>query len=500
MNAYVPPPENARGLILNAQNLSKISNGTLAEPMRVSQPRVIAAVLIYDLLAVTTAGVHSAVFSNYTSNSSLWGPFAAGLTVAVAVIAALQWRYAYTIPALGKATRQIAESGLFLFVALAGFVFAAFMLAHENATMRPWIAQWFMTGWLALSLSRLVCGLLVSHWKREGRLMRRAVVAGGGRAAADLIASLDRTAKDTIRILGLFDDRGADRSPEVVGPYKKLGQFEDLVKFCRDENVDLIIISLPPVAEDRVLHLLRKLWVLPIDIRISAHASKLKLRARAYNYIGDVPFLPLFDRPMSDWSIAMKAIEDRVIAALALVLLSPIFAIIAMMIKRDSRGPVFFRQTRHGFNNEPIQVYKFRSMYTDQSDAKAAKLVTKDDPRVTRIGRFIRKTSIDELPQLINVLRGELSLVGPRPHAMQAKAGGQTYDAAVEGYFARHRVKPGITGWAQIHGWRGETDTLEKLEQRVQHDLHYIDNWSLWLDLYILFKTPLSLLNTKNAY
>ncbi len=196
----------------------------------------------------------------------------------------------------------------------------------------------------------------------------------------------------------------------------------------------------------------------------------------------------------------MKAIEDRVIAAVALVLLSPVFAIIALLIKRDSTGPVFFRQTRHGFNNEPIQVYKFRSMYADQSDVKAAKLVTKNDPRVTRIGRILRKTSIDELPQLINVLRGELSLVGPRPHAMQAKAGGQTYDAAVEGYFARHRVKPGITGWAQIHGWRGETDTLEKLEQRVQHDLHYIDNWSLWLDIYILIKTPLSLLDTKNAY
>ncbi|MBM3609316.1 MAG: exopolysaccharide biosynthesis polyprenyl glycosylphosphotransferase, partial [Alphaproteobacteria bacterium] len=211
-------------------------------------------------------------------------------------------------------------------------------------------------------------------------------------------------------------------------------------------------------------------------------------------------FLPAFDKPMSDWKNALKTIEDRLIAALALIALSPLFAVIALLVKLDSRGPVFFRQTRFGFNNEPIGVFKFRSMYADQSDIKAAKFVTKDDPRVTRIGRFIRKTSIDELPQLINVLRGELSLVGPRPHAMQAKAGGKIYDEVVEGYFARHKVKPGITGWAQINGWRGETDTVEKLESRIEHDLYYIENWSLAFDLYILFKTPLSLLDTKNAY
>jgi lipopolysaccharide/colanic/teichoic acid biosynthesis glycosyltransferase len=163
-------------------------------------------------------------------------------------------------------------------------------------------------------------------------------------------------------------------------------------------------------------------------------------------------------------------------------------------------APFFFRQIRYGFNNEPIHVLKFRSMYVDQCDSRATKLVTKDDPRVTSVGRFIRKTSIDELPQLINVLRGDLSLVGPRPHAMQAKAGGMVYDEAGDGYFARHKMKPGITGWAQINGWRGETDTLEKIEQRVAHDLHYIENWSLLLDIYILIKTPLSLLDTKNAY
>src|SRR5204862_6347287 len=163
---------------------------------------------------------------------------------------------------------------------------------------------------------------------------------------------------------------------------------------------------------------------------------------------------------------------------LALVLLSPVMIVTAIAIKLDSKGPVFFKQKRHGFNNELIEVYKFRSMRTDMADANAAKLVTKGDPRVTKVGRFIRKTSIDELPQLINVvLKGNLSLVGPRPHAVHAKAENRLYDEAVDGYFARHRVKPGITGWAQINGWRGETDSQERMQRRVEPDVHYIENW-----------------------
>ena len=173
---------------------------------------------------------------------------------------------------------------------------------------------------------------------------------------------------------------------------------------------------------------------------------------------------------------------------------------VALAVKLESKGPVIFRQKRYGFNNELIEVFKFRSMYTDRCDASAAKLVTKDDPRVTRVGRFIRKTSLDELPQLFNVLLGQLSLVGPRPHATQAKAADALYETVVDGYFARHKVKPGITGWAQINGWRGETDTRDKLEQRVKHDLEYIDRWSMGFDLYIILKTPLVLLKGENAY
>ncbi|HEU5094419.1 MAG TPA: sugar transferase, partial [Reyranella sp.] len=178
-----------------------------------------------------------------------------------------------------------------------------------------------------------------------------------------------------------------------------------------------------------------------------------------------------------------------------------VMVVTAIAIKLDSKGPVFFKQKRHGFNNELIEVYKFRSMRTDMADANASKLVTKGDPRVTRVGRFIRKSSIDELPQFFNVLTGQLSVVGPRPHATQAKADNLLYYEAVEGYFARHKVKPGITGWAQIHGWRGETDTVDKIMQRVQHDLYYIEKWSILLDLYIVVMTPFSLFSkSENAY
>ena len=174
---------------------------------------------------------------------------------------------------------------------------------------------------------------------------------------------------------------------------------------------------------------------------------------------------------------------------------------VAIAVKLDSKGPVLFKQKRYGFNNESIDIYKFRSMYADQADLTASKLVTKGDPRVTRVGRFIRKTSLDELPQLFNVVfSGNLSLVGPRPHAVHAKAENRLYDEAVDGYFARHRVKPGITGWAQIHGWRGETDSQEKIQRRVEHDLYYIENWSVLFDLYILSMTPFALLKTENAY
>jgi Undecaprenyl-phosphate glucose phosphotransferase len=326
------------------------------------------------------------------------------------------------------------------------------------------------------------------------------VIVGGGDKAAKLIEALKASTDSDIRICGIFDDRDDARSPPVVAGYPKLGKVRELVDFARRTRVDLLIVSLPITAETRVLEMLRTLWVLPVDIRLSAHTEKLRFRPRAYSYIGNVPFLDVFDKPIADWDYVAKTLFDRILGTALLIAALPVMGLVALAIKLDSRGPALFKQNRYGFNNELIGVYKFRSMYVDQTDATANRLVTRDDPRVTRVGRFIRKTSLDELPQLFNVVKGELSLVGPRPHAVHAKAQSQLYDKVVDGYFARHRVKPGITGWAQINGWRGETDTEEKIQRRVEHDLYYIENWSVPFDLYILLRTPLALLRHESAY
>jgi Undecaprenyl-phosphate glucose phosphotransferase len=388
-----------------------------------------------------------------------------------------------------------AWSAVFTLIAVGVFLFKA-----SDFVSRVWLVSWFAGGAALLVFFRLSLRAVVLQWTREGKLRRRTVIVGGGRDAEELIAAIHNGADNDVRLFGLFDDRDDDRSPESVAGVPKLGRVADLVEFARQTRVDLVIVSMPLSAEKRVLDMLKQLWVLPVDIRLSAHMSKLRFTSKAYSYLGEVPVFDIADRPISDWNVAFKWLFDKLVALTAIIVFSPVMIATAIAIKLESKGPVIFKQKRHGFNNELIEVYKFRSMYTDRADANAAKLVTKDDPRVTRVGRFIRKTSIDELPQFFNVLKGELSVVGPRPHALQAKAANKLYYEAVEGYFARHRVKPGVTGWAQINGWRGETDTIDKIMHRVHHDLYYIENWSIFLDLYILFMTPIRLLKSENAY
>jgi polysaccharide biosynthesis protein PslA len=218
------------------------------------------------------------------------------------------------------------------------------------------------------------------------------------------------------------------------------------------------------------------------------------------SYVGDAPVLLIADRPIKKWGALVKWIEDKILAGILLISLSPILALIALAIKLDSRGPVLFVQKRFGFNNEVIAVIKFRTMHINRCDASGAARTTRGDPRVTRIGRVLRLLSIDELPQLINVVRGDMSLIGPRPHPIAMKAGGCLYGEAVEQYFHRHRVKPGITGWAQVNGLRGEVDSIEKAKARIERDLYYIEHWSFWLDLKILLKTIGALVWPANAY
>jgi Undecaprenyl-phosphate glucose phosphotransferase len=389
----------------------------------------------------------------------------------------------------------LAWSAAFAILALAGF-----LLKTSEDFSRFWTGSWFVGGLLFLVCTRLLLSVRIRKWARNGTMERRAVIVGGGKPAEKLIRAIELQHDSDIRICGIFDDRDDLRSPLIVAGYPKLGNIEELVAFSRRARIDMLIVSLPLDAEDRVLTMLKKLWILPVDIRLSAHSNKLRFRPRAYSFIGSVPMLDIFDKPIRDWDSVAKRIFDIVFSLLGIVVFAPVMLATAIAIKLDSKGPVIFRQLRHGFNNEEIEVYKFRSMYTEQCDPTARNQVTKDDPRVTRVGQFIRKTSIDELPQFFNSLRGDLSLVGPRPHAVSAQSQDRLYGEVVDGYFARHRVKPGVTGWAQINGWRGEIDSDEKIRRRTEYDLYYIENWSIWFDLKILFMTPISLVNTENAY
>jgi Undecaprenyl-phosphate glucose phosphotransferase len=399
---------------------------------------------------------------------------------------------------LRQMTRMI-SSWAFVFLL---FIGASFFAKLGSEISRLWLSAFFIVGLAVLVAGRLFLRAMVRSWARQGRLDRRTIVVGSDQNGEQLIAALKTQPDSDIDILGVFDDRNDDRALDSCAGSAKLGKVDDIVEFARRTRIDLVLFALPISAETRILEMLKKLWVLPVDIRLSAHTNKLRFRPRSYSYIGKVPTLDVFEAPITDWDLVMKWLFDHIVGALILLLAMPLMAIVALAIKLDSPGPVLFRQKRFGFNNERIDVFKFRSLYHDQADPLATKVVTKNDSRVTRVGRFIRKSSLDELPQLFNVVfKSNLSLVGPRPHAVQGKLQSRLFDEAVDGYFARHRVKPGITGWAQINGWRGEVDSEEKIQKRVEFDLYYIENWSVLFDLFILLKTPLALMTkNENAY
>ncbi|MBL4892362.1 MAG: undecaprenyl-phosphate glucose phosphotransferase [Rhizobiaceae bacterium] len=443
------------------------------------------------LLYLTYVWPETAIQSLYLTSSVL------GSFLTICFIQAMD---GYQISSLRNLLSPISKVISGFVMALTFVLLVTFFTKTANEFSRLWFGLWFVFGIGFLTLFRVVVSFYVKKLSADGRLERRAVIVGGGEPAAELIRSLESQSDNDIRICGIFDDRKDDRSPPIVAGYPKLGNVKELVKFGRMARIDTLIVSLPLSAENRVLQLLKRLWVLPVDIRLSAHTNKLRFRPRSYSYEGAVPFLDVFDKPIADWDAVTKRAFDLFFSVVALLLLFPVMIATAIAIRLESKGPVFFRQKRYGFNNQVLNIWKFRSMFHEMADAEAKTVVTKGDPRVTRVGRFIRKTSIDELPQLFNVLTGRLSLVGPRPHAVNAHTQNQLWDEVVDGYFARHKVKPGVTGWAQINGWRGEIDNEDKIKKRVSCDLYYIENWSLMLDFYILFITPAKLLNTENAY
>jgi Undecaprenyl-phosphate glucose phosphotransferase len=468
----------------------------------ISPRPLVAAARLLDPVMLLAYGALTALIHPGTLAISQAAPYflAASLTAALLVVALFQVANLYRLNVLLQPAYALPRL-LGFYAGVFALIFAGvFFLQAGVYVSRVWLVGFALGGFFSILLGRFIFAALLRKLNRNGQLNRRAVLVGGGEPAAKVVSILTQSPDSGVNLVGYFDDRRDERLGVNTHGLERLGTVDNLIDFVRSTRVETLIITLPVPAEERLLQILNRLWILPVDIRLSAQGQKVHYRPHAYSYIGNLPCLDLYDRPLGEWGPFLKAATDKTLAAIALVLLSPVFLAVALAVKFTSKGPVFFKQRRFGFNNELVEVYKFRSMYTELTDANANKLVTKHDPRVTPVGRFIRRTSLDELPQIINVLKGDLSLVGPRPHATQAKAGEALYEHVVDGYFARHKMKPGITGWAQINGWRGETDTAEKIERRVEHDLYYIDNWSLTFDLYILARTPFALLSNTNAY
>ncbi len=375
-----------------------------------------------------------------------------------------------------------------------------YLLKESEGISRAWALSWLGLGGVSLCVARAIGIIGVRRLKTRGTFNERVAIFGTGQQAlrfAQYVQSHDRL---TISLVGMFDDRSPERLPVDVAGVPVLGNLTSLIEMIRDGLIDQVVVALPWAAERRLQEVVTRLALTPVKVRLAPDLVAFTYARRPVVILGDVPVMTLFDRPISGMAAVMKNLEDKLLTVAILAVIWPIMLLVALAIKLDSPGPVLFRQPREGFNNRTFNCFKFRSMYHNRLEYKNIKQATRDDPRVTRVGRILRSTSLDELPQLFNVLLGDMSLVGPRPHAPSTRAGGRLFSDVVQSYAARHKVKPGLTGWAQVCGWRGETDTEEKLIKRFEHDLYYIENWSILLDFYIMIRTVGVVVMRKNAF
>jgi polysaccharide biosynthesis protein PslA len=349
-----------------------------------------------------------------------------------------------------------------------------------------------------LFTSRAILAPIVRSWARSGRLARRVAVIGTGDFSRVFLERL-RAEPDAYTVVGLYDDRLA-RAPSVQDGVSVRGTVSDLLARSRQEQIDLIVIALPLGAIARISAILEQIGSAVADICLTTDFVGFQYRSSQISSVGTNPVVLMGEQPLKDWRAARKRAFDLVVGSLMLLVLSPFLGLIALAIRLDSEGPIFFRQPRMGFNNRTFICYKFRSMRHALADLSGGVQATRGDARITRLGKWLRALSLDELPQLWNVLKGEMSLVGPRPHPLNTRAADKLYTDVVARYAFRHRMKPGMTGWAQVNGWRGETKTVEQIESRVACDLEYIENWSVWFDLKILVLTVTREILSKNAF
>ncbi|HJL18798.1 MAG TPA: undecaprenyl-phosphate glucose phosphotransferase [Sandaracinaceae bacterium LLY-WYZ-13_1] len=378
-------------------------------------------------------------------------------------------------------------------VILAG-VFVAKITPHYS---RMVTGSWFLLAPVTLSAWRALQRLALRELRRRGRNSRKVAIAGLTEMSEQLARRVHNMPWLGLVLDGVYDDRGPERThsmPEDVAHYA--GRFDELVEKTRDGTIDIVYVTLPLRAENRIRELTDRLADSTAEVYLVPDFYVFDLLHGSWSTFDDIPVVSIFETPFYGVDGWVKRAEDVILGSLFVLLASVPMLLIALAIKLTSKGPVFFRQRRYGLRGEVIEILKFRSM-TVAEDGDQVAQATKDDARVTKVGKLLRRTSLDELPQLLHVVTGKMSLVGPRPHAV---AHNELYRRQISHYMLRHKVKPGLTGWAQVNGWRGETDTLEKMQRRIEHDLEYIHKWSLWLDVEIIFLTVFGRAVHRNAY
>lgn len=381
-----------------------------------------------------------------------------------------------------------------------GFAFLmalGFLTKQGTEYSRLFLGQLYVAGYLAQLLSHSLVSTVTLRLLKRPKDIENAIIVGSGQLANYLYHHVSSNPWLGQRILGnVVFDSSASATQADDDPPPLLGTTNDLLQLLQDRNIRTVYFVTPLEGSD----ILEALYFSLLDRHVAIHwipdIFSLRLVNHSVRELAGLPVLTLSETPLVGTRLLLKTIEDKVLGTLLLLAVSPVLLAVAIAIKFDSPGPVFFRQKRLGWNGKPFRIWKFRSMVVHQPEDNVIKQATKNDPRVTRIGAFIRRTSLDELPQLFNVMMGEMSLVGPRPHAVQHD---QQYSRRIDDYFARHNIKPGITGLAQVRGLRGETKDIKRMMQRVESDIEYINNWSLWLDLSILLRT-FFVFGGKNAY
>lgn len=402
------------------------------------------------------------------------------------------WRLA---PMREEASRLLAAWTL---VAL-GLLATGFFVKVSEDYSRVVTMLWFLSAPGALIVWRALMRLFLQELRARGRNSRTVAIVGLTEHGLRLASEIESTPWFGLHVVGFYDDRNQERCNAQEGDAdanRLCGTTEDLIAAARSGEIDAVYIALPLRAEERIRHLLLLLSDTTASVHVVTDLLLSQLMQAGFTSVGQVPVLSVYETPFQGVNSWLKRAEDLVIGAVIFALISLPMVLIAAAIKLTSKGPVLFRQTRYGLNGQPIGVLKFRTM-TVCEDGGVVRQATRNDQRVTRLGAFLRRTSLDELPQFLNVLTGEMSIVGPRPHAV---AHNELYRKQIPGYMLRHKVKPGITGWAQVNGWRGETDTLDKMAKRIEHDLHYIRQWDLLFDLKIIFMTIFGRDVRRNAH